>query len=161
MSAPIKLTTPDGFTFEIDSIDQAVALKQRLGSSSASAPRQPRAQSNAAPQPKRGGDVLTMSTVEFLDVLWKAANGLTTDEAAAALNVNPKSIPPLVRSLHNWCSRRSLKLDDLLTRRPRYIDRKQVTQYKLTEQGRHEFMSIVTSHVSDVQHKEEESKATA
>jgi len=157
--ATIKVTTPDGFTFELTSLDDAVALKRKLDSPAHS--RQPNPL-RLKPEMRTVADsALSHNTRILLDLLWKATAGLNTEEIAKAINISAKGIPPLIRNLHGWAEGRALKLDDLMDRQSVYVNRKPLTRYHLTESGRKAFSEVVVQHNVDGAKPKEEQKTTA
>lgn len=72
----------------------------------------------------------------FLGLLLTTTEGLNTEEVATKLGIGPKSIPPILRSLKKWGRVKKHDLDGLMTRKMVYVNRRPVTIYNLTEEGR-------------------------
>ncbi len=86
---------------------------------------------------------LTEPTKLFLNALLKSTSGLNTDQLALELGIGAKSLPPVLRTLKKWCERKKLDFEGLINRRPGYVNKRYVTTYSLTDQGRVKFASLV------------------
>jgi hypothetical protein len=118
---------PNG-VIETDSVAEALQVQNAL------AGKKPRQQRGAIP--KRSNDTLNLHAKQFIQALIASPTGLTTERAAAALGVQPMSIPPVVRSLNKFCQRRHVVFGKLVTRTTAYENRRQVSVYAFTAEGR-------------------------
>lgn len=81
-------------------------------------------------------DTLNLKAKLFLAALLKTGKGLTTEQAARAIEVAPKSLPPVVRSLNSWCKHQKIVLDQMVKRTTAYDNRRVISLYNLTDEGR-------------------------
>ena len=136
---------PNGVV-EVDTIGE---LRQLQGKRPERQPRnQPRASNKSAFN-------LSDTTKRFLLLLLRAPqDGLNTAELAERLKLESRGIPPLVRGVATWCRDKKLDRDKLLTTRMDYVDRKPVTVYKLTDQGKTTFGPMAAEQVANLNGKE-------
>jgi hypothetical protein len=144
----IKLTFPDGVIVETDSVREAVQVRTAFAGARTRSARQTaplvRAESSTPVPPKRDDPIdLSDTATRFLDLLMQNAAGVNTDQAARALHVGLKSLPPVVRGLRRWCSERRLAFASLISSAPKYVNRKPLTLYALTDEGRRTFGPVV------------------
>jgi len=107
--------------------------------------RKPRVHKDTKP----AGSELGEMAGRFLGLLLTTNEGLNTEQVAAHLSIGPKSIPPILRSLAKWGKLKKHNLDGLLTRKMTYVNRRPVTMYTLTEQGRLMFVGKVQMPVTN------------
>jgi hypothetical protein len=89
-------------------------------------------------------DTLNGNAKQFLRALIAAPKTtLSTEQAAKALNFGPKSLPPVIRSLNNWCRKHRVTLDAMVKRDTAYEDRRVISVYRLTDEGRQFFQEKI------------------
>jgi hypothetical protein len=113
---------------EVDTLDELRLLQGKKNRE-----RQPRAQSRPS---KRSVAALSDEAKRFLLLLMTAKNGSNTTDIAKRLGLEARQIPPILRTLSRWCGEKKVDRDTLLTTRMDYVDRKPVTTYTLTDQGK-------------------------
>jgi hypothetical protein len=75
--------------------------------------------------------------------LLKSNTDLHTDQLTTALGIEPKSLPPVLRSLKRWCEHQKLNFSGLIETKPIYANKRYLTSYHLTDQGRLTFAGRV------------------
>jgi hypothetical protein len=136
---------------ETDSLAEALEVQNALTGKRNHHRGQSRKTSNAK-------DILGLNAKAFLRELIKAPQtGVTTEHAARAIGVEPRGIPPIIRSINNYCKRHRVVMTDLVERRDGYENKRQVSIYKFTDAGRTYFAKYVSepSENGVVPHKEE------
>ncbi len=81
----------------------------------------------------------------FLSALLRSSSTQNTDEIEKATGIKAKQLPPVLRLLTKWSKDRKLDLVTLITRKPVYVNRRPVTAYSLTDEGRAKFAGMVTN----------------
>lgn len=136
-----KITLPDGTIIESDvpedAADAAASLTHRNNLSRLRAPR-----SASRPSSPRKSKAIAFDFADsaklFIAALMRSASGMNTDQVAAAINIKPRSIPPVLRSIARWAQRKKMSIEDIIDRKAEYVDRKPVTHYRLTDRGKTE-----------------------
>ena len=109
---------------ECDTIDELRKLQGQRE-------RKPRTQHRAAAKPELG----EMAN-RFLRLMLTTDQGMNTEQVATTLGISSKSIPPILRGLAKWSRAKKRDIDGLLTRKTAYVNRRPVTIYNLTDEGR-------------------------
>jgi hypothetical protein len=118
---------------ETDTLSEALEVQSAL---SGKKPQKPRA--NNGPTQRAGDQTLNIKVKAFLRALVAApaTKGLTTEAAAQILEIEPRGLPPVMRSLNRWCQKQGIVLDKLVTRDTGYdANRRPTSVYKLTDDG--------------------------
>jgi len=123
---------PDG-TIEADSLGEALQARDAILQKRPSRSR----------QKASGGSNISENTRAFLTVLWGKPQGVLSPEVAAALNLSPKSLPPIVRGLRTIAAKSKMDFADLLVVETVTEKGKQVTRYRLGEAGRRIFAGVI------------------
>lgn len=111
---------------ECDTIEEFRQLRSQRGH-----PAAPRAKR----QLSKSDSELSENARAFLRALIKSPTGLNTDQASSELKINAKQLPPVLRSLAKWCDQHRHKPDTLIARKPVFVNRRPLTEYRLTEEG--------------------------
>lgn len=137
---------PNGVV-EVDTIDELRQLQRSRGRERQAAPHAPT-------RPLKSTTDLTDTTKQFLLVLNKAPNGLNTAQIAKKLDLDSRSIPPLMRSISRWCRDNGQQRDKLMNSTAIYVNRRPVTLYALTDEGRTVFGPIAADQIANLNGKE-------
>jgi DNA-binding PadR family transcriptional regulator len=158
----IRITFPDGLVVETDSVREATEVRNAFTGKRTR--RLPLVKSPEANRSATSSSELSALPVRFLDLLSQHPAGINTDTVAKTLGIGPKSIPPILRALNRWAKHRSFDLKRLISGTAQFVDRRPVTFYRLTDEGRKAFGAIVQAHRNGAATRRdgaEEEKATA
>jgi hypothetical protein len=125
---------PDG-TIQTDSVEELLEARAALAGEQSSK----RQRANPKSRSAKVRVELSNTVKAFLVALLKHPTGLDTHQIAKAIEIDPRQVPPVIRHLTKWAEGAKVKLDDLLKRKPQFENRKPVTLYALTEDGRTTF----------------------
>ena len=132
---------------ETDSLEEALQIRKAILKEA----------SKEGAEGQKPSERLSKDTANFILAL--ADGPLTSEEAAKAANISTKAIPPLIRGLGIWSKRHGINLSDAIIRTQKWIDRKPVSTYQLTEYGAEQFEPYLIEKSSDgaptESHKEE------
>jgi hypothetical protein len=137
---------PDG-TIETDTLDDALKARDAvLG-------RKTNQRHARGIVTKKSDTLLSDVTKAFLRALVQSPNGLTSTQAATAAGIGTKSLPPVIRGLNEFCRRKHIVMDSLVTRKTKFENRRPVSLYALTEEGRRFFEPTLKAHSSNEKSK--------
>ena len=128
-----KLTTPDGFTFELPTPEAAGRLYQSLASG---APRKKRAQkgktkaeNNGKPESPSFG--LSELGTKILKAIKNSPGGIATDDLARAIGIPSAKLPPMIRAVRSALVQAGF--DDPVLREVYHLGGKPKSKYQLSE----------------------------
>jgi len=137
----------DGIQFEVDTIEEAVALQQALRGQG-----RIRSSQSAPATSHRGASVSTSSAVHPADIVFRNAHapalkallaapqGIDTATLTAAIGKpTPKSIPPTIAAWNQRAKAIGLNMAKLLKIERAFDGEKATTKYRLTDEGRKVF----------------------
>lgn len=145
---PIRFVV-DGQSWEADTPDEAVRLKQALAGSPRKNGRGPGRPPKQRPEPtphqaqipglkskRLRGAVFLPEDEPFVNALLAAQDGLTTDEVMELLKLKPLSVPPRFTTWRLRAKKHGLNFNDLMKRKEKYVNGRVRSVYTLTPLGR-------------------------
>jgi hypothetical protein len=137
-----KLTTPDGFVYEVETTEEAVRIQaliqgHQVNGSAIRKPRRSRPSengSNAEPISDTRSDNLKKVEEDLLEALARAPTGwLTTDELAKKIGIPAANLPPVIRSVRKRTDAKFGR--DSLVREQIYDEGKPKSRYRLSDRA--------------------------
>ncbi len=122
---------------ECDTIEELQKLQSRRR-----LPQKSRTQNDHDERPAAKDIQLTDLAKGMLSAMLQSGQGLNTDELTKTLGIEPKSLPPVLRSLRKWCQEKKLDFEGVIEKRPAYLNKRYVTVYSLTDHGRVTFAGM-------------------